>query len=139
MAIVKDERPVEINVSREKVCYIVEMAREFGAAADAIGPDLASSPPDTGEPDAVEANGDSPLAAELRETINDLNDDEIIDVIAMVWVGRGDFSKSEWQAARNLARQRHHRQSADYLMGMPTLGDLLEDGLTQLGHSCEGI
>jgi hypothetical protein len=137
MATVKDERPVEINISREKVCFIVELAREFDAAADLTEPDLDSSPPDTGEPEVLEGNGDSPLAAELRETINDLNDDEVIDVIAMVWVGRGDFTKSEWQSARNLARQRHHRQSADYLMGMPTLGDLLEDGLTQLGHACE--
>ncbi len=79
---------------------------------------------------------DDPTAAELKEAIDDLNDDEVIDLIAMVWVGRGDFGRSEWQGARDLARERHRQHSADYLMGIPTLGDLLEEGMSQLGYSC---
>ena len=139
MAQVKDDRPVEINISQDKFCFIIAKAREFDATSEAMETDLVSGPADTGEPKITATDGDDAAGSELREAINDLNDDETIDVIAMVWVGRGDFTKSEWRSARNLAKQRHHRHSADYLMGMPTLGDLLEDGLTQLGHTCDGI
>jgi hypothetical protein len=71
-----------------------------------------------------------------RSAINNLNDDEVVDVIAMAWLGRGDFDKAGWKEARVLANQRHRHQSAAYLAGMPGLGDYIEDGLCQLGYSC---
>jgi hypothetical protein len=63
--------------------------------------------------------------------------DEVVDLIALAWLGRGDFDKTEWPEARALATERHRQRSANYLMGMPALGDYLEEGLSQLGHSCE--
>jgi hypothetical protein len=78
-----------------------------------------------------------PPPAELRYAIDDLNEDEVTDLIAMVWLGRGDFGKGDWNAARQLARERHRRKSATYLMGIPTLGDLIEEGFARLGHSFE--
>lgn len=136
MAQAIDDSQAEINISPEKVCYIITKAREFDAKVDPVEPDPGSNPADSGESEILSDYADDPTAAELKEAIDDLNDDEVIDLIALVWVGRGDFAKSEWQGARNLARERHHRKSADYLMGIPTLGDLLEEGMSQLGYSC---
>ena len=31
----------------------------------------------------------------------------------------------------------HNKRTAEYLLGMPLLGDLLEEGLAQFGHSIE--
>ena len=31
----------------------------------------------------------------------------------------------------------HNERTADYLLGMPLLGDFLEEGLSMLGYSCE--
>lgn len=61
----------------------------------------------------------------------------MVDLIALAWVGRGDYDKEGWLEAKALARERHKRHSADYLMGMPTLGDYLEEGLDTLGYSCD--
>ena len=61
----------------------------------------------------------------------------MIDLIALAWVGRGDFDRSSWAEARALAQERHRSRSANYLMGMPGLGDYLEEGLSELGHSVE--
>ena len=135
MAQATDDTPTELNISAEKVCYIIIKAREYDAKVDPVEPDPGSNPADSGESEILADYPDDPTAAELKEAIDDLNDDEIIDLIAMVWVGRGDFSKSEWKSARDLARERHKRKSADYLMGMPTLGDFLEEGMAQLGYS----
>ncbi len=136
MAQASDDASVEINISLDKVCYIITKAREYDVKVDPVEPDPGSNPADSGESEILADYADDPTAAELKEAINDLNDDEVIDLIAMVWVGRGDFGKSEWKNARSLARERHHRKSADYLMGMPTLGDFLEEGASQLGYSC---
>ena len=128
----------ELNISPEKVCYLVIKAREFDAKVEPVEPDPGSNPGDSGVREILEDYADDPTFAELHTAIDDLNDDEVIDLIALAWLGRGDFAKDEWGEARTLARERHRRRSADYLLGMPALGDYLEEGLTALGRSCEG-
>jgi hypothetical protein len=129
--------PAELNIGSDKVFYIVTKAREYDAKVAPVEPDPGSNPTDSGEREILEDYADDPTAAELREAIDDLNEDEVTDLIAMVWLGRGDFGKGDWAAARRLARERHRQKSADYLMGTPTLGDLIEEGFTRLGHSFE--
>jgi hypothetical protein len=127
---------VEINVSPEKVCYIIVKAREFDAKVEPVEPDPASNPTDDADRDILEDYADDPTLQELQEAIVDLNEDEVVDLIAIAWVGRGDFSRAEFDQARSLAQERHRPDSAPYLVGMTSLGDYLDEGLAELGHSC---
>lgn len=70
---------------------------------------------------------------ELRQLISDLNVDEAAELVALAWVGRGDYEAAEWQEALAEARQRGNRRTARYLLGMPMLGNWLEGGLEALG------
>jgi hypothetical protein len=70
---------------------------------------------------------------ELRELIGDLNVDEAAELVALAWIGRGDYDASEWADALAAARERPHRRTAKYLLGMPTLADWLEEGLEAIG------
>jgi Protein of unknown function (DUF3775) len=128
--------PVELNISPEKVCYIIAKGREYDVKVEPAEPP-SSGPTDAANRDMLEDYPDDPTAAELREAIDDLNDDEVVDLIALAWVGRGDFAREEWEDARALALERHRQHSANYLMGMPTLADYLDEGLAALGYSCE--
>ena len=128
--------PVEINVNPEKVCFIIVKAREFDAKVEPVEPDPGSNPSDDQEGGVLGDYADDPTLEELRGAIGMLDDDELIDVIALAWVGRGDFSRADWSEARALARERHQQPSTDYLVGIPTLGDYLEEGLAELGYSC---
>jgi hypothetical protein len=132
-----DASGVELDVSVEKVCYIIVKAREFDAKVDTVEPDAGSNPGDDGERIVLEDYEDDATLQELRDAIDALNEDEAIDVIAMAWVGRGDFDVEEWEEAHALASERHRSRSSAYLTGMPMLGDYLEEGLSQLGYSCE--
>lgn len=67
--------------------------------------------------------------AQVRGVIEALNVDEQADLVALVWVGRGDFEAEEWPVAIRRAHERRHRSTAAYLMGIPNVGDLLEEGL----------
>jgi len=51
--------------------------------------------------------------------------------------GRNDYSAADWPAVRAEAARAHNERTASYLLGMPLLGDFLEQGLSMLGHSCE--
>ncbi len=70
---------------------------------------------------------------ELRELIDDLNVDESAELVALAWLGRGDFEVAEWQEGVEQARQRANKRTSSYLLGMPMLADYLEAGLEALG------
>jgi hypothetical protein len=81
----------------------------------------------------AEEESDDLTAEELRELIADLNVDETAELIALMWLGRGDYERSEWKTAVEEARRRDRRKAAAYLLGMPLLAELLEEGLETLG------
>ncbi len=135
----QDEPSVELNVSPEKVGFIIVKAREFDAKVEPDDPDSGSNPADDIEADVLEDMDDDATLEELRGAIDELNEDEVIDLIALAWLGRGDFSKDEWRDARALAYERHRPHSSAYLIGMPALGDYLEEGLALLGYSIGDI
>jgi len=74
---------------------------------------------------------------EIVSFIDDLNVDEQVQLVALAWLGRGDYSLKEWNAAVAAARERQTGSTARYLLGIPILADLLEEGLSQHGQSCE--
>jgi hypothetical protein len=132
-----NSQPTELNISLEKVCHIISKARVFDVKVEPVEPEPAAGSLDTEHEDVLEEFPDDPATVELREVIDDLNDDEVVDLIALAWIGRGDYGYDEWEEARELAQERHRERSSDYLMGTPTLGDYLEEGLAALGYSCE--
>lgn len=81
----------------------------------------------------AEEKSENLLAEEFRELIDDLNVDEAAELIAIAWIGRGDFAAAEWTDAVAAVRERRIRRVSTYLLGMPTLGDYLEEGLEAIG------
>jgi len=73
------------------------------------------------------------LETEFRELVRDLNVDEAATLVAIAWLGRGDYDASELSQAIADARPRVNRHLASYLLGLPMLADWLEDGLEAIG------
>lgn len=128
-----------LAVSPEKVCFIIVKAREFDAKDQLTEPDPASNPSDDKEVSVLEEHEDDPVVEELMSLINSLSEDEQIDLVALMWLGRDDYSADEWPTVREEAARAHNARTAEYLIGTPLLGDLLEEGLSKLGFSCEGF
>jgi hypothetical protein len=122
-----------LDVSLDTLAFLVLKARAFDAQAGVSDPDEASNPSDDREVSVLEGQSDDPTAEELAAAIASLSDEEQTALVALVWIGRGDFEASEWEDAKSLARQRHKGPTARYLMGMPQLGDYLEEGAAALG------
>lgn len=131
---IRDESPVDLNISVSMVHEIVLHARAYDVKVAPGASSDASNPIDDDEMRILESRRDDNTGPELRAVINGLNDSEAVDLIALAWVGRGDFDRASFEEARALAMDRHGDRNADYLMGMPLLGDYLEEGLAELGH-----
>ena len=61
--------------------------------------------------------------------------DEQVDLVALAWMGRGDYTAEEFEQARTDARGRRNAHTAEYLAGIPLLSDYLEEALSELGYS----
>jgi hypothetical protein len=100
-------------------------------------PDSGSNASDDCNLSVLEDHPDDPTRQELRTFINSLTEDEQIDLVALVWLGRGDGDVTEWYDMREEAERLHNNRTAQYLMGKPMLADHLQEGLSELGFSFE--
>lgn len=126
----------ELGISPEKVCSIILMAREFQAKVEVVEPNPGSNPSDEAFREVLEDYADDPTYAELRAFIDDLNRDEAVQLVALMWLGRGDYELSDWKSAVAEANRNREKSAANYLIGTPQLADYLADGLAAFGESC---
>ena len=129
--------PTELQISPEKVCFIVIKAREFDVKDAVTEPDPGSNPSDDKMASVLEDHADDPVMQELLSFMGDMSEDEQIDLVALAWLGRGDYSAEDWPTVRAEAADAHNDNTPAYLLGMAMLGDFLEEGLGLLGYSCE--
>jgi hypothetical protein len=133
---VSDIEP-SLTISPEKVCFIIIKAKEFDAKDEVTEEDPGSNPTDDKDAEVLQDHKDDPVLEELTSFINSLSEDEQIDLVALTWMGRDDYTVSDWPAVREEAARAHNDRTALYLLGTPLLGDFLEEGLSMLGYSCE--
>jgi hypothetical protein len=128
---------IELSVATDQVCFIIAKARQFEVKDVPTMPDPASNASDDRMVSVLEARNSDPVAQEIREFVNALDEDQQIDLVALTWVGRGDYGIAEWRDAREQAAAAHNERTADYLLGLPLLSEFLEDALSDTGRSCE--
>lgn len=134
----------ELAISAEKVAFIIEKAREFDVKEASSDPDSGSNAADDDEIDVLEDTNSDPVAAELAGFIGAMNEDEQLDLVTLMWVGRGDGTAEEWDDLRARALEARgeyknpRRETVQYLLGEPMLGDLLADGMDELGIDWTG-
>jgi len=127
------EPPADFELDRETLAYIVLKARAFDALLPSDDPSDGSDAADDRFVDALEDEADNPAQRELRSAIVSLNSDTRAQLVALAWLGRGDYEASDWREAVSAARERAQGSTARYLMGIPLLGDYIEDGADKLG------
>ena len=128
-----------MDIALDKVCELILRARAIDVKEGLTDPASGSNPTDDGSIDALMASPDDATEEEVRDVIAGLNDDQRADLIALVYIGRGDMEPEEWGAAVRLAREREEASSistADWLIGIPNLADLLDEGVNAMGRSC---
>jgi Protein of unknown function (DUF3775) len=122
-----------LDIPTDKVGFIILKAREFDVKEGDSDPDEGSNPVDDNNLDTLEDQADDPVREELVGAIRSLDEDARAELIALAWLGRGTYDLDEWQEALATAKSEHKKRAAEYLLGLPLLGDYLEDGLAMFG------
>jgi hypothetical protein len=126
-----------LQIATDKVCFVVVKAREHAAKDVVTEPAPASNPADDRMVAVLEDHASDAVSYELKAFIGAMTEDEQIDLVALAWLGRGDAAVEEWPHLRSEAARARTAATADYLLGMPLLGDYLQEGLWLLGYSCQ--
>lgn len=125
-----------LDLNPETVYFIIHKAREFQISDETELPEDPAGSDDWDE-DAFSAHVDDPAFLELKTTIEDLEPDQQVSLVALMWVGRGDYTLDEWDRALAHARESWNEHTAEYLIGTPLLADYLGEGLEQFGYAEE--
>ncbi|MGA7810799.1 DUF3775 domain-containing protein [Bradyrhizobium sp.] len=124
-----------LSISPEKVFFIVSKARQ--SDIESTAPELISDLADDDADNGTRGSGGDTGRAELSGFIRDLNVDEQVDLVALMWLGRGDGDLDSWRDLRNQAAQAHNNRTAAYLIETPMLADYLEEAMAAFGMSLE--
>jgi hypothetical protein len=128
--------PSRPTINVDKVCHIALKAKQFDAKEAVVEEQYGANPSDEGFREVLADMSDDPVFDELREFIAALDIDERAELVALAWIGRGDYDRDGWQGAVALARREHSDDTGRYLLGLPLLGDYLEEGLAAFDLSC---
>lgn len=126
-----------MDLNPEIVCHIIGLAHEFHAKEEVVLPEEPFSPSDDWAMQVLADHAGDRTYAELRMAIADLEPDQQATLVALMWVGRGDYDVSEWETAVEEATREATARTAEYLLATPLVSDYLAEGLDQLGYSCE--
>lgn len=135
------EEPPSLEITPEKVCWIIMKAREFDVKEAPVESESGSNPADDNMISVLADTPDDPVEEELKTFISSLSEDEQIDLVALAWLGRDDNTLADWPAIRAEAARahaNHAEHTATYLLGEPLISDFLEEGLSLFGQSCQG-
>lgn len=128
-----------LTLDHEKVCYLIIKAREFDAKMEVEAPEPGDNPADDDARQILFDYPDDPTVEEIRGFLATLNEDELTELLALMWVGAGDYDIEEWEEAIGDAREDEDSRRPETFLGTPLLGDFLEEGLAQFGVSCADV
>ncbi len=126
-----------LDVNPDTVCRLIELARVFHAQDEVVIPEEPDNPSGDWLTQILAGHADDSMLDEFRNIVADLEPDQQQQIVALLWVGRGDFTLDEWTEAVEEAAENWNERTADYLIAHPLLSDYLTEGLDQHGYSCD--
>lgn len=121
-----------LNLDSETIYNLLDKARQFQVKDDVSLIEMDD------EMDSLKVHDDCDDGAIYQEAvafINDLREDQQATLVALMYLGRGDYSEEEWSDAYNLAEGELSDHTGEYLLARPLVADDIERGLYLLGIS----
>ncbi len=124
-----------LTIPLDTVGWIIVKAREYDGKADDTSDGDAQEDPSS----VLQDRADDPSEQELASWINDLTDTEAAELVALMWLGRGDGDAADFPALVEQARRARTGKTSKYLLGEPMLADYLAEGLEALDISSADV
>lgn len=125
-----------LHIRLETLCFIIAKAREFQAKENIVIPEVPESPADDWAMQVLADHRDDYSVREIEDTLAELNGRQRAELVALMWLGRGDYDLEDWEDAVDEALGDLSVRAAEYLLAHPMVSDYLEEGLIAHGYDC---
>lgn len=127
----------ELRISTDKVCDFIEAAREIAGQVPPTTGDRTTTGDDSKLTTIEENPTEDGRRGQMIEFVMGLNSAEQTDLLALIYLGRGDFDIDEWHDAVHEAATRIADGIPDFMIGDAALPEYLGAGLDAFGRSCD--
>lgn len=126
-----------LEINSETVCRLIMLAKEFHAQEAVVIPEEPGNPSGDWGQQMLASHIEDSTFQEFKSIVRDMEPDQQHQLVALMWIGRGDYELDEWDDAVEYAAECASPTTAEYLIAHPMLADYLTDGLTMNGLSCD--
>jgi hypothetical protein len=127
-----------LSLPTDYLAKLIAKMRGVQAREDEVDENSGSNASDDCAIDAAQDTPSDLLREEIREEIRGLNERQQAELVAMLWMGRGDAEPDAWEHTVQTARERRDTPAARYLLGQPLAAELWEKGAERLGIELGG-
>ena len=124
----------KLTLNPEYVATLVLKVRALMAREGLVTPDTGGNPTDDEVPATLQEIEDDLSREEVVEEIEGLSRLQQSELVALMWLGRGDSEPEEWGESLQLADERREVPTSQYLLDHPLVADYWAEGLDKLGY-----
>lgn len=124
----------DLSISIDYLERLIFKTRAVQAKEAEVDPGESSNPTDDNEWEVLQDSPGDLSREEVRLEIRGLNRRQQAELVALLWLGRGDAEPEDWEETVRLADESRERPTEDYLLGQPLVADLWADGLERIGR-----
>ncbi len=128
---------MRMHIRHETLCGLIALAREFQAKEEVCIPQDENSPSEDWALQILAHHGNDYNVGEFRSIVHELSERQRAELVALMWLGRGDYTVDEWEDAVDEALGDYSIRAAEYVLAHPMGSDHLEEGLIALDMPCE--
>lgn len=123
-----------LNINPDTVLWVIRATREFHAKEEVVFPDDSMEGNDSDWALQMLADHGSDLTLqELRVALHNMEPVQQAELLAMKWLGRGDYTPEEWEEAKREAMDNWSPEIMDRLIATPLISEYLLEALDLLG------
>lgn len=122
-----------LSISSDFLAGMIVKVRGIQAKEGVVDPDSGSNPLDDNMVDILQDDPNDLSRAEVQEQIRGLDEREQAELVALMWIGRGDAEPEEWVETVNLARELKDGPTPRYLLRHPLVAEHWQEGAAKLG------
>jgi Protein of unknown function (DUF3775) len=122
----------ELNLNPAFLQSLILKTRALMAQEGNVTDDASNLSDDDASPATLQVSAEDLSREEIAAQIEDLEPDQQAELVALMWIGRGDMEPEEWEDAVALAAERHEGATSEYLLSHPLLAEFWDEGLDRL-------
>lgn len=125
----------ELTIDPDYVGRLIFKVRAVMAQEGTVMPEHGGNASDDEGPAVLQESAEDLSREEIVEEFEGLDTDHQAQLVALLWLGRGDAEPDDWPELIETALDRRETPTAEYLLDHPLLAEYWAEGLDKLGYT----